>query len=219
MRSTITAIQMAIRAAFVVQLALGLAFWTGNALGLVDLHQLIGILIVLGLWTQAALAAQAGVQPGMVAAAVVLGLTVIVVGLTQQDLLPGSAHVVIEVLHLLLGVGAVGLAENLATRPRPGWPRWPDRAGRRARASTSPSSGAAWSGCRWPELRAGRRRPGGRPGTRGVGRPGVVLAGQRRRPGPVHHQGQHRVLGLLHRRAGAPGRRHRPARPTRPATC
>ena len=118
MRSAITVIQMAIRAAFVVQLALGLAFWTGNALGLVDLHQLIGILIVLGLWAQAALAARAGVQPGMVAAAVVLGLIVIVVGLTQRELLTGSAHVVIEVLHLLLGVGAVGLAESLATRAK-----------------------------------------------------------------------------------------------------
>jgi hypothetical protein len=117
-RSTITAIQMAIRTAFVVQLALGLAFWTGNALGLVDLHQLIGILIVLGLWTQAALAVRAGVQPGMAAAAVVLGLIVIVVGLTQRDLLGGSAHIVIEVLHLLLGVGAVGLAEGLATRAK-----------------------------------------------------------------------------------------------------
>jgi hypothetical protein len=115
MRSAITAIQMAIRAAFVVQLVLGLAFWTGNLLGLVDLHQLIGILIVLALWTQAALAARAGVQPGMVAAAVVWGVVVVVVGLTQRELLPGSAHVVIEVLHLLLGVGAVGLAERLAT--------------------------------------------------------------------------------------------------------
>jgi hypothetical protein len=114
-RSTITAIQMAIRIAFVVQLALGLAFWTGNALGLVDLHQLIGILIVLALWTQAALAARAGVQPGMVAAAVVWGVVVVVVGLTQRELLGGSAHVVIEVLHLLLGIGAVGLAERLAT--------------------------------------------------------------------------------------------------------
>jgi hypothetical protein len=115
MRSAITAIQMVIRAAFVVQLALGLAFWTGNALGLVDLHQLIGILIVLGLWTQAALAARAGVQPGMAAVAVVWGLAVLVLGLTQRELLPGSAHIVIEVLHLLLGLGAIGLAERLAT--------------------------------------------------------------------------------------------------------
>jgi hypothetical protein len=115
MRSTITGIQMAIRAVFVVQLALGLAFWTGNLLGLVDLHQLIGILLVLALWTQATLAARAGVQPGMVAAAAVWGVVVLIVGLTQRELLPGSAHVVIEVLHLLLGVGAVGLAERLAT--------------------------------------------------------------------------------------------------------
>jgi hypothetical protein len=114
-RSTITAIQMAIRTAFVVQLVLGLAFWTGNTLGLVDLHQLIGILIVLALWAQAVLAARAGVQPGMVAAAVVWGVVVVVVGLTQRELLGGSAHVVIEVLHLLLGIGAVGLAERLAT--------------------------------------------------------------------------------------------------------
>ena len=86
---------------------------------------------MLGPWTHAVLAARAGVQPGMVAAAAVWGLVVIVVGLTQQDLLPSSAHVVIEVLHLLLGVGAVGLAENLATRsgqdlnlPRLPGPTW-----------------------------------------------------------------------------------------------
>jgi hypothetical protein len=118
MRSTITAIQMAIRAVFVVQLVLGLAFWTGNLLGLVDLHQLLGILLVLGVWAQAALAARAGVPAGMVAGAVVLGLVVVVVGLTQRELLVGSAHWVIQVLHLLLGIGLVGLAENLAVRAK-----------------------------------------------------------------------------------------------------
>jgi hypothetical protein len=118
MRSAITAIQMAIRVAGVVQILLGLAFWTGNALGLVDLHQLIGILLVLALWALAALAARAGVQPGLVAGAVVLGLIVPVVGLTQRELLPGSAHVVVEVLHLLLGLGLLGLADILAARAK-----------------------------------------------------------------------------------------------------
>ena len=118
MRSTITGIQMFVRVAGVIQLLLGLAFWTGNALGLVDLHQLIGFLIVLTLWTLAALAARAGVQPGLVALAAVWGLVVPVLGLTQTELLPGSAHVVIEVLHLLVGLGALGLAENLATRAK-----------------------------------------------------------------------------------------------------
>jgi hypothetical protein len=118
MRSAITAIQMAIRAVGVVQIVLGLAFWTGNLLGLVDLHQLLGILLVLGLWTQAALAARTGVPAGMVAGAVVLGLIVPIVGLTQRELLPGSAHWVIEVVHLLLGIGLLGLAENLAVRAK-----------------------------------------------------------------------------------------------------
>ena len=118
MRSTITALQMGIRVVGVVQLALGLAFWTGNLLGLVDLHQLLGILLVLAVWTLAALAARAGVPGGLVTGAVVLGLVVPIVGLTQRELLPGSAHWLIQVLHLLLGIGLLGLAENLATRAK-----------------------------------------------------------------------------------------------------
>ena len=118
MRSTITAIQMGIRALGVVQLVLGIIFWTGNALGLVDLHQLIGILLVLGLWTQAAMAHRAGVPGGLVAGAAVYGLLVPIVGLTQRDLFPGSAHGVIQVVHLLLGLGLLALAENLAQRAK-----------------------------------------------------------------------------------------------------
>ena len=118
MRSTITGVQMFVRVAGVIQILLGLAFWTGNALGLVDLHQLLGILLVLALWTQAALAHRAGVPGGMVAGAAVLGLLVVIVGLTQRNLLTGSAHWVIEVIHLLLGFGLLGLAENLATRAK-----------------------------------------------------------------------------------------------------
>ena len=118
MRSTITAIQMGIRALGVVQLVLGIIFWTGNALGLVDLHQLIGILLVLGLWTQAAMAHRAGVPGGLVAGAAVWGLIVPIVGLTQTNLLTGSLHWVIQVIHLLLGLGLLALAENLATRAK-----------------------------------------------------------------------------------------------------
>ena len=118
MRSTITGIQLGIRAGWLVQLALGLAFWTGNLLGLVDLHQLLGILLVLALWTQAAMAHRAGVPVGLVAAAAVWGLVVVIVGLTQRELLAGSAHWVIEVVHLLLGIGLIGLAENLAARAK-----------------------------------------------------------------------------------------------------
>jgi hypothetical protein len=118
MRTAVTAIQMAVRVLGVLQIVLGLAFWTGNALGLVDLHMLNGILIVLLLWVMAGLAARAGVQPGLAAAAAVWGLIVVFLGLYQEQLLPGSAHVLIEILHLLVGLAALALAENLATRAK-----------------------------------------------------------------------------------------------------
>jgi hypothetical protein len=118
MRSVVTAVQLAVRVLGVVQIVLGLVFWTGNALGLVDLHQLLGILLVLALWVMAGLAFRAGVPAGLVAGAVVWGLVVPVVGLTQRELLPGSAHWVIQVVHLLLGIGLLDLADTLATKAK-----------------------------------------------------------------------------------------------------
>jgi hypothetical protein len=114
MKTAVTIAQILVRATGVIQLVLGLLFWTGNATGLVPLHMLIGFLLVLGLWTVAGLAARAGVQPGLVALAAVWGLAVAVLGLTQEELLPGSAHWLVQVLHLLVGLGAIGLSENLA---------------------------------------------------------------------------------------------------------
>ena len=116
MRGATTAAQMLVRVTFVVQLVLGVLFWTGRALDWVPLHQTIGFLLVFGLWTLAVLAARAGVRPPLVALAAVWGLVVPVLGLTQTRLLVGSAHWLIEVLHLLVGVAAVGMAEGLAAR-------------------------------------------------------------------------------------------------------
>jgi hypothetical protein len=118
MRRATTTAQMLVRASGVVQLVLGGLFWTGNARDLVPLHMLVGFLLVLGLWTLAALAARAGVRPALVAVAAVWGLIVPILGLSQDQLLVGSAHWVIQVLHLLVGLGAIGQAEGLAARIR-----------------------------------------------------------------------------------------------------
>jgi hypothetical protein len=118
MRTATTAAQMLVRVCAVVQLVLGGLFWTGRALDLVPLHQVVGFLLVFGLWTLAALAARAGVQPSLVALAAVWGLVVPILGLNQDRLLTGSFHWLIEVLHLLVGLGAVGQAEGLAARIR-----------------------------------------------------------------------------------------------------
>jgi len=68
----------------------------------------------------AALAHRAGVPASLVAGAALWGLIVPIVGLTQRELLAGSAHWVIQVIHLLLGIGLLALAENLATRAKAG---------------------------------------------------------------------------------------------------
>jgi hypothetical protein len=39
-----------------------------------------------------------------------------ILGVTQSGLLPGDYHWVIQALHLAVGLGAIGLAEELARR-------------------------------------------------------------------------------------------------------
>ncbi len=77
---------------------------------------LSGFVLVLSVWTLAVLAAIAGVSRGFVVLVIVWGVIVLVLGLTQTQLLPGDFHWVIQVLHLLVGLGAIGQAEGLAAR-------------------------------------------------------------------------------------------------------
>lgn len=111
-----TIANMFIRIAGVIMIVLGLLFWTDNAQFLIPLHMTIGLLIVLALWTLAIIAAISGVNPGLVALAAVWSLVMPALGLTQERLLPGGAHWLIQVLHLLVGIGALALGEQLASR-------------------------------------------------------------------------------------------------------
>ncbi|MDQ2997149.1 MAG: hypothetical protein M3R61_08860, partial [Chloroflexota bacterium] len=72
------------------------------------------MVLVLVLWAQAILAARSGTSLGLIALAISWGVVVVALGMMQSRLLPGDAHWVIKVLHLLVGIGAVGIAERLA---------------------------------------------------------------------------------------------------------
>lgn len=115
-KTATTIAQMLVRLTGVILIILGIIFWTGNADALVPLHMLIGFVLVFALWTLAALAARAGVNVTLVSAAVLLGVIAPLLGLTQTRLLTGNAHWVIQVLHLLVGLGAIALGESLAAR-------------------------------------------------------------------------------------------------------
>ena len=99
-------------------LVLGGLFWTGNALTLIPVHMLAGIALVLSLWILAILAAISGVHRGLIAFALVWGLIVPILGMTQTQLLPGDAHWAIQMLHLLIGIGAMALGQGLARRTK-----------------------------------------------------------------------------------------------------
>ena len=98
---------------------LGILFWSGNALKLVAIHMLLGILVVLSLWALGiGQAFSSGGSWPLAGGALVLGLLVIVVGMRQTSLLVGQFHWVIQVVHLLLGILAVGVGQLAAARGR-----------------------------------------------------------------------------------------------------
>ncbi len=126
MKTAATIANMLTRLTGVIQIVLGVLFWTGNATSLIPVHMVSGTVLVLSLWTLAILAARAGVKPGLVALALIWGLITVVLGFTQGQILVNSAHWIIQVVHLLVGLGAVGQAEVLAARIKHA--RLPERA-------------------------------------------------------------------------------------------
>ncbi len=117
--------QMGIRALFVVQLILGIAFWTGHdPSGVVLLHMFLGIAFVALLWFIGVAAAMRGASMGIIAGTFVLGLVIALFGLFQRGILPGSGHWIIQIIHLLLALAGIGLAEMIGARmgrtPAPG---------------------------------------------------------------------------------------------------
>ena len=107
-----------LRLAGIVQIVLGLLFWTGNAIGLIQIHMTVGFVLVITLWVLAllGLAAREDVPMGLVILAIIWGAIVPVLGLNQARLLPGDFHWVIKVVHLLVGLIAIGLGEEIAKR-------------------------------------------------------------------------------------------------------
>lgn len=118
MRLTAKIVQILIRLCFLILLGLGVLFWTGHALDLVNLHMLVGTILVLGLWVMAILGARARAGWGLVAMAAIGGLVVLGLGMAQAQLVQGDLHWTVRVTHLLVGLAAIGLAEQLAVRIR-----------------------------------------------------------------------------------------------------
>ena len=116
MKRAVIVSHMTIRVSGVLLILLGIAIWTGRADQFIPVHELLGFVLVVSLWALSYLAARAGVAMKWVVLAVAWGLVAPILGLTQQGLLTGDWHWTVQVLHLLIGVGAIGQGENLARR-------------------------------------------------------------------------------------------------------
>lgn len=111
---TVTIAHMLVRFTGLIMIILGIFIWTGNADSIIPLHRLLGFVLVLSLWTLAYQAYRFGVNPGLAGLAFLWGFVAPVLGLTQENILTGNAHWVIQIVHLLVGLIAIGLGERLA---------------------------------------------------------------------------------------------------------
>ncbi len=111
---------MTLRIAVPLNLILGILFWTGSGADrLIPVHMGLGILAVLSLWTLGfAQALTKGGSWGLAIGAVIFGIILAASGGAQDELLTGSSHWVIQVIHLSLGVLALGVGELISGRAR-----------------------------------------------------------------------------------------------------
>jgi hypothetical protein len=109
------------RLAGTIALILGILFWLGMLVSLVRVHSILGIITAISLALIAVTALAAGARAPMALVGIVWAAATLFIGFRQNTMLLGESHWIIQVIHLLLGVGAIGMAEALGAgiRKRP----------------------------------------------------------------------------------------------------
>jgi hypothetical protein len=117
MKIAVLVLQNLIRLLFVALLVLGVQFWTGQASSqLVPLHMRLGEVMITLLWIMAGMSLRFGASAGLVLGTFAYGVVVVGLGMKMADLVLGGSGNLFGVLHLIVGIGAVGLAEMLGAR-------------------------------------------------------------------------------------------------------
>ncbi len=108
-----------LRISGIIALVLGILVWV-NTLTSADIHMLFGILVTLSLLVLGiAFGITKGGNWGLGGAAIVWAIIVFLFGLFQQSILTAdNVHWIIQVIHLLFGIAAIGLGEMITARYR-----------------------------------------------------------------------------------------------------
>ena len=105
---------MVLRITVLFNLITGIIFWTGNADPLQVVHIISGILAVISLWVLGIAQGLRGGSFGLALATFFVGFLLALVGLFQTRWLTDPAnHWIIQVIHLILGLAAIGLGERV----------------------------------------------------------------------------------------------------------
>ena len=116
MKHTVIIVRSLISLLGLALVVLGILFWTGHALSLLSLHMDLGGLFVICLWVLAVLGFVSRATRVFALVVFIWSLLVPALGVLQLQLLPGSAHWIVQASHLLVGLIAMGLGHGLARR-------------------------------------------------------------------------------------------------------
>gem|GEM_PF-600335 len=108
--------QMFVRLAGLTLLILGIMIWTGHGDSLIPTHALLGVLFVLSLWAVAVIGLTSRIGFVLPGRLIIWGVVIGWFGMSQHTLLPGTLHWTIQVLHVAVGLIAIGLAEVVSAR-------------------------------------------------------------------------------------------------------
>ena|SRR5438105_4953686 len=110
-----------LRISALLALILGILLWVSVLPdSSAPIHMLLGIIVVLSLIVLAiAFGTKKGGNWGLAGGAIVLAIIVAGFGGSQQSILPAdNVHWIIQVIHLILGLAAIGMGEAIAGRYR-----------------------------------------------------------------------------------------------------
>ncbi len=115
---TMTVFDWILRLAGAVALVLGLLIWAFQLDTITTIHMLFGLLVTLALLVIGFLAALTRGSRSLGIIGIVYAFILPLLGVNQETLLVGNLHWLIQVLHLLIGTGALALAGIISVRYR-----------------------------------------------------------------------------------------------------
>jgi hypothetical protein len=109
--------RLCLRLCILLALILGITFWTGHGQRDVPIHMAIGLIFVISLWTLGVVGLMSKASLPLSLLALAWGFLVIWLGLAQVRLMmTNHLHWMLQVLHLLVGLAAIGIGEVLGKR-------------------------------------------------------------------------------------------------------